>query len=114
MLRAIVSQSMQYKAESDGPSITGNGSGTRVNERVPSSDSLSRNDESNDNSIENSEDWDDLQTFTGLLEKFEAWIFSRIVESVWWQVISPYSVPPNDVTSFAIIMRLLLLLLAPM
>lgn len=102
MLRAIVSQSMQYKAESDGPSITGNGSGTYVN------------DESNDNSTENSEDWDDLQTFTGLLEKFEAWIFSRIVESVWWQVISPYSVPPNDVTSFAIIMRLLLLLLAPM
>lgn len=90
VLRAIVSQSMQYKAESDGPSITGNGSGTRVNERVPSSDSLSRNDESNDNSIENSEDWDDLQTFTGLLEKFEAWIFSRIVESVWWQTMTPH------------------------
>lgn len=106
---------MQYKPESDGPSTTGNGIGTRVNERVPSklSGSLSRNDESTDNSVENSEHWDDLQTFTGLLEKFEAWIFSRIVESVWWQVISPYSIPPNDVTSFATIMRLFLLFLAP-
>lgn len=33
-------------------------------------------------------DWEDPQTFTTALEKIEAWIFSRIIESVWWQVKS--------------------------
>lgn len=31
--------------------------------------------------------WDDPNVFTSALEKVEAWIFSRIVESIWWQVI---------------------------
>ena len=32
------------------------------------------------------EDWQETRTFTAALEKVEAWIFSRVVESVWWQV----------------------------
>lgn len=32
------------------------------------------------------EDWQETGTFTAALEKIESWIFSRIVESVWWQV----------------------------
>ena len=31
--------------------------------------------------------WEDSQVFTSALEKVEAWIFSRIVESIWWQVM---------------------------
>jgi len=31
--------------------------------------------------------WDDPNVFTSALEKVEAWIFSRIVESIWWQVM---------------------------
>ena len=38
------------------------------------------------NSMESSDDWVDPQIFLLALEKFEAWIFSRIIESVWWQV----------------------------
>lgn len=30
--------------------------------------------------------WDDPNVFTSALEKVESWIFSRIVESIWWQV----------------------------
>jgi hypothetical protein len=30
--------------------------------------------------------WEDPHTFTSALEKIEGWIFSRIVESIWWQV----------------------------
>jgi hypothetical protein len=30
--------------------------------------------------------WEDTHTFTSALEKIEGWIFSRIVESIWWQV----------------------------
>lgn len=32
------------------------------------------------------EDWQETGTFTSALERVESWIFSRIVESVWWQV----------------------------
>ncbi|KAG6469853.1 hypothetical protein ZIOFF_070786 [Zingiber officinale] len=32
-------------------------------------------------------DWQDTNTFTQALEKIESWIFSRIVESVWWQLL---------------------------
>lgn len=31
--------------------------------------------------------WDDPVTFITALEKVEAWIFSRVVESIWWQVM---------------------------
>ena len=40
------------------------------------------------NTLESSDDWEDPQTFILVLEKIEAWIFSRIIESVWWQVKS--------------------------
>ncbi|CAN8260785.1 unnamed protein product [Cochlearia groenlandica] len=33
--------------------------------------------------------WDDPQTFITALEKVEAWIFSRVVESIWWQTLTP-------------------------
>lgn len=33
------------------------------------------------------DDWQETATFTAALEKVESWIFSRVVESVWWQVI---------------------------
>lgn len=31
--------------------------------------------------------WDDPLVYISALEKVEAWIFSRIVESIWWLVI---------------------------
>ncbi|CAJ1976443.1 unnamed protein product [Sphenostylis stenocarpa] len=34
--------------------------------------------------------WEDSKTFLVALEKVEAWIFYRIVESVWWQTLTPY------------------------
>ncbi|XP_009142821.1 uncharacterized protein LOC103866623 [Brassica rapa] len=36
------------------------------------------------------EDWQETETFTTSLETIEQWVFSRIVESVWWQVFTPY------------------------
>ncbi|KAI7724753.1 hypothetical protein M8C21_004630 [Ambrosia artemisiifolia] len=35
-------------------------------------------------------DWRDPQTFFIALEKIEAWMFSRIIESVWWQTLTPH------------------------
>ena len=34
-----------------------------------------------------SDEWEDPRGFLAALEKFESWIFSRVVKSVWWQVI---------------------------
>ncbi|CAA7407222.1 unnamed protein product [Spirodela intermedia] len=36
------------------------------------------------------DDWQETGTFTSALEKIESWIFSRIVESVWWQTLAPH------------------------
>ncbi|KAL0359487.1 UNVERIFIED_CONTAM: hypothetical protein Sangu_0798100 [Sesamum angustifolium] len=41
------------------------------------------------------DDWQETRTFTAALEKVEAWIFSRIVESVWWQTLTPNMQSPN-------------------
>ncbi|KAL6506023.1 hypothetical protein OROHE_022742 [Orobanche hederae] len=35
------------------------------------------------------DDWQETRTFTAALEKVESWIFSRIVESIWWQTLAP-------------------------
>ncbi|KAG9447154.1 hypothetical protein H6P81_013282 [Aristolochia fimbriata] len=39
---------------------------------------------------EESEKWEDPQTFISALEKIETWMFSRIIESVWWQTLTPH------------------------
>ncbi|KAK7244665.1 hypothetical protein RIF29_39490 [Crotalaria pallida] len=54
------------------------------------------------------EDWQETGTFTLALERVESWIFSRIVESVWWQALTPYmQSPTGDSTSNRSIGRLL-------
>lgn len=32
------------------------------------------------------DDWQENSTLIAALEKVESWMFSRVVESVWWQV----------------------------
>ena len=41
--------------------------------------------------VEFIDDWQETRTFTAALEKVESWIFSRIVESIWWQVYKLHS-----------------------
>ncbi|KAH0760311.1 hypothetical protein KY290_016384 [Solanum tuberosum] len=52
-------------------------------------ESCSSNDVRND-VCESLGNWEDLVTFIRALEKIEAWIFSRIIESIWWQTLIPY------------------------
>ena len=42
------------------------------------------------------DDWQETRTFTAALEKVESWIFSRIVESIWWQSFTPSMQSPNE------------------
>ncbi|KAJ0977002.1 hypothetical protein J5N97_012476 [Dioscorea zingiberensis] len=36
------------------------------------------------------DEWEFPCTFTAALERIEAWIFSRIIESIWWQTLTPH------------------------
>ncbi|KAE8725806.1 leucine-rich repeat receptor-like protein kinase [Hibiscus syriacus] len=45
------------------------------------------------------DDWQETGTFTSALEKLESWLFSRIVESVWWQALTPYMQTPLEGSS---------------
>ncbi|MQM20763.1 hypothetical protein Taro_053791 [Colocasia esculenta] len=41
-------------------------------------------------------DWENPTIFISALERVEAWIFSRIIESVWWQTLTPYMQSTNE------------------
>ncbi|KAL5724827.1 hypothetical protein ACHQM5_008039 [Ranunculus cassubicifolius] len=41
-------------------------------------------------STDSFEDWDDPSTFVNALAKNEALVFTRIVESLWWQIFTPH------------------------
>lgn len=36
------------------------------------------------------DNWEDVDTFINALKKIESWIFSRIVETLWWQTFTPH------------------------
>lgn len=36
------------------------------------------------------DNWEDSDTFIAALKKIESWIFSRIVECIWWQAFTPH------------------------
>ncbi|KAK8937809.1 hypothetical protein KSP40_PGU013582 [Platanthera guangdongensis] len=93
VLRAIVSHAI---GQSEKPNTSANsmehvGTGTmRKGKNFPLKwESIPLRNE-NFSSSEEFYNWDDPQTFAVALEKVEAWIFARIVESVWWQTLTPY------------------------
>ncbi|XP_042494370.1 uncharacterized protein LOC122073803 [Macadamia integrifolia] len=94
VLRAVISQAIDGSQLpiSSGPHLENNGGGKGNNGR-----SSSLKWESSPNMREKKvslsgsfDDWEDPRTFTAALEKFEAWIFSRIIESIWWQTLTPH------------------------
>ncbi|XP_021809603.1 uncharacterized protein LOC110753101 [Prunus avium] len=79
VLRAIISQTLGK------PQIS-----ARPRNKINAGGLLSAKKEENDRTLESFDNWEDPQIFMAALEKFESWIFSRIVESVWWQNMTPY------------------------
>ncbi|XP_043723615.1 uncharacterized protein LOC122670717 [Telopea speciosissima] len=95
VLRAVISQAIDESQLpiSAGPHLEINGGGKGNNRRS----STLRWKESSPNSREKKaslsgsfDNWEDTHTFTAALENFEAWIFSRIIESIWWQTLTPH------------------------
>ena len=81
VLRAIVTQAVEKLHLAAVPSINNNGGPKGRNESSPGEAEKTDRTESSD-------EWAEPQPYIAALKKVEAWIFSRIVESVWWQVPS--------------------------
>eukprot|EP01018_Ginkgo_biloba_P008135 Gb_20100 [translate_table: standard] len=45
---------------------------------------------------ETRDDWQDTCTFTTALERIEAWIYARVIESIWWQTLTPHMQCPAE------------------
>ncbi|KAK4768655.1 hypothetical protein SAY87_003796 [Trapa incisa] len=60
-----------------------------IHQSLDTDDSFSREHDKRRNVKAKSTE-DDLLAFMEELEKIEAWIFSRVVESIWWQILIPH------------------------
>ncbi|XP_073021511.1 uncharacterized protein [Primulina eburnea] len=94
MLRAIVSQIAAElphynvsRMKHDGPESES--AGRITNKQLDSS----HMDGEITKPTEEFDDFEDVLTFIIALEKVESWLFSRIVESVWWQTFTPHMQP---------------------
>lgn len=85
MLRSIVSQIAAELPHSNGRSINSSGVGHELS-RSRSVDTAHPEGQRS-KSIDESDDMEDVLTFLIALERVESWLFSRIVESIWWQVV---------------------------
>ncbi|KAM3303725.1 hypothetical protein P3S67_014755 [Capsicum chacoense] len=91
ILRAIVSQAAGGRREDDRPYAESNTGNTSLNGRsLKKRNEISFNKDLNNCLTEELGNWEDTETFMIALEQVEAWIFSRIVESVWWQTLTPH------------------------
>lgn len=94
VLRTIVSQDavslkMQVASESHSSKNCANRESSKSASTLKWKAS-SPNKRENGNTRHGSCDWENPHTFTSALEKVEAWIFSRIIESIWWQTLTPH------------------------
>ncbi|KAL9364135.1 hypothetical protein Peur_042008 [Populus x canadensis] len=83
VLRAIVTQDVEKLQLASVPSIINNGGPKGRHESSPGE--VEKTDRT-----ESSDEWAEPQPCIAALKKVEAWIFSRIVESVWWQTLTPH------------------------
>ncbi|XP_015071085.1 uncharacterized protein LOC107015351 [Solanum pennellii] len=101
VLRVIISQAFGSSCSSSSlvTTIEPNRRGNKTESKVsslkwkthPGSKQSSKND-----LLKLFDDWQETRTFTVALERVESWIFSRIVESIWWQTFTPNMQSPTD------------------
>ncbi|XP_054813395.1 uncharacterized protein LOC129314029 isoform X2 [Prosopis cineraria] len=95
VLRTIICQTTKNVMPSvtAGPSVKRRIGGEGNDKITPSlrwKGSSPRNNENTTVEQEGFGNWDDPLVYISALEKVEAWIFSRIVESIWWLTMTPH------------------------
>uniref|UniRef100_A0A1D1ZB01 Uncharacterized protein n=1 Tax=Anthurium amnicola TaxID=1678845 RepID=A0A1D1ZB01_9ARAE len=102
VLREIISQAFGASSYSSlaTRAAESNGFGKKTENKYPSvkcnSNSPSNKQSKRLGLIHFEDDWQETSTFTAALEKIESWIFSRIIESIWWQTLTPHMQSPVD------------------
>ncbi|CAL5063742.1 unnamed protein product [Urochloa decumbens] len=107
VLREIIAQTFGTSRQS-GPVIKS--FGTNGNSKKPDRGRWKSNfngKHARSNIMQLPDDWRETGTLLSALEKIESWIFSRIVESVWWQAMTPHMQTPLEDLSTLKIGRLL-------
>ncbi|KAJ6314820.1 hypothetical protein OIU78_018329 [Salix suchowensis] len=90
VLRTIISQTI---GDTERKKFSGQHTERKGNKIISSSlkwKEVSPSRKGNNVLYEDSSDWEDPHAFTSALERVEAWIFSRIIESIWWQTLTPH------------------------
>ncbi|KAG8637738.1 hypothetical protein MANES_15G158800v8 [Manihot esculenta] len=94
VLRAIVHQEIDEKEPSvsgkKNIEMNGGGKGSKMISSSPKWKLSSSGRKENNKVCGYLGDLEDPREFISALEKVEAWIFSRIVESIWWQTLTPH------------------------
>ncbi|KDP46310.1 hypothetical protein JCGZ_10150 [Jatropha curcas] len=94
VLRAIISQATSDKEPSSAGQRmerNGGGKGNKMTSSILKwRESPSSRKENKSGIYGDLRDLDDPHAFMSALERVEAWIFSRIVESIWWQTLTPH------------------------
>lgn len=101
VLRAILNQAGDHQKLSSGVICSQKGNNEKSSALKWKDSFLNLKKETGSALHENFDDWEDLHTFTSALENVETWIFSRIVESIWWQTLTPHmqSAAANEIAS---------------
>lgn len=87
VLRRIVTETLKQSGTANGISSSGYSSKTTYRKNSASMwESLNR--KKGKLVSPEFDNWEDIDTFIAAIKKIESWIFSRIVETLWWQVCS--------------------------
>lgn len=90
VFRAIIWRKVRDAKKSPSSGLTEKNVARRMNKEVSpqmnGKDSFSKKKDNSNISFGSLSDWEDPHTFISALERVEGWIFSRVIESVWWQV----------------------------
>ncbi|KAK3136398.1 hypothetical protein QOZ80_5BG0433500 [Eleusine coracana subsp. coracana] len=89
VLRAIVTETSMQSGTANGINSSDNNSKTTYRKNSASMwESLNR--KKGKLLSPEFDNWEDVDTFIAALKKIESWIFSRIVETLWWQTFTPH------------------------
>ncbi|GER25900.1 nucleolar protein gar2-related [Striga asiatica] len=90
VLREIISQAFGSSCQSSAlTKIFESGGGETRSSQLKPKTSIGSRQSKKQSFFQFVDDWQETRTFTCALEKVESWIFSRIVESIWWQTLAP-------------------------
>nr|GEV51550.1 hypothetical protein [Tanacetum cinerariifolium] len=90
VLRAIIYNSFEQEHLALSSGKLGKKNGLKGNNDINSSFKWKKGSSIKESRSGISNEWQNACTLTMALEKVESWIFSRIIESVWWQTLTPY------------------------